>query len=112
MKTDGKNIDSALQERRLFAPNPQFVARAQLKDEGLRRLRLEAARDPQAFWADQARKELIWQSPFTRVLDESRAPNFEWFADGQLNVAYNCLDVHLRDRGHKSALVVQGEHGG
>jgi len=111
MKSDGKNIDSALQERRLFAPNPQFVARAQLKEDELQRLRHDAATDAQAFWADQARKELIWHRPFTRVLDESRAPNFEWFADGQLNVAYNCLDVHLRERGHKTALVFEGEPG-
>jgi acetyl-CoA synthetase len=111
MKTDGKNIDSALQERRLFAPDPQFVARAQLKEDELRRLRQAAGTDAQAFWADQARKELIWHRPFTRVLDESRAPNFEWFADGQLNVAYNCLDVHLRERGDKTALVFEGEPG-
>jgi acetyl-CoA synthetase len=111
MNTDGKNIDSVLQERRLFAPDPQFVARAQLKADELQRLRDRAAADPQAFWAEQARKELVWHRPFTRVLDESRAPNFEWFADGQLNVAYNCLDVHLRDRGHKTALVFEGEPG-
>ena len=111
MKTDAKNIDSTLQERRLFAPDPQFVARAQLKADELQRLRQDAATDPQAFWADQARKELIWHRPFTRVLDESRAPNYEWFADGQLNVAYNCLDVHLRERGHKTALVFEGEPG-
>src|SRR5580692_1107244 len=111
MKNDGKNIDSVLQERRLFAPNPQFVARAQLKADELQRLRQAAATDAPAFWADQARKELVWHRPFTRVLDESRAPNFEWFADGQLNVAYNCLDVHLRDRGHKTALVFEGEPG-
>jgi acetyl-CoA synthetase len=111
MKSDGKNIDSALQERRLFAPDPQFVARAQLKDEELQRLRQAAATDAPAFWADLARKELIWHRPFTRVLDEARAPNYEWFADGQLNVAYNCLDVHLRERGHKTALVFEGEPG-
>ena len=82
MKTDAKNIDSTLQERRLFVPNAQFVAGAQLKADELQRLRQDAASDPQAFWAEQARKELIWHRPFTRVLDESRAPNYEWFADG------------------------------
>jgi acetyl-CoA synthetase len=106
-----KDLDSALLEARRFAPDPQFVARARLKADELQRLRRDAAADPQAFWADQARRELQWHRPFTRVLDESRAPNFEWFADGQLNVAYNCLDVHLRDRGHKTALVFEGEPG-
>jgi acetyl-CoA synthetase len=111
MKKEGKNLNSVLQERRLFAPDPQFVAQAQLKADELQRLRHDAALDPQAFWAGLARKELIWHRPFTRVLDDSRAPNFEWFNDGQLNVAYNCLDVHLRDRGHKTALVFEGEPG-
>ncbi len=111
MKNEGKNLNSVLQERRRFLPDPQFVAQAQLKADDLQRLHREAAADPQAFWGDQARRELIWHRPFTRVLDESRAPNFEWFADGQLNVAYNCLDVHLRERGHKTALVFEGEPG-
>ena len=111
MKNAGKNLDSVLQEGRRFVPDPQFTAQAQLKADELRRLHQAAATDLQAFWADQARRELIWHRPFTRVLDESRAPNYEWFADGQLNVAYNCLDVHLRERGHKSALVFEGEPG-
>jgi acetyl-CoA synthetase len=111
MKNDGKNLNSVLLEQRRFVPDPQFVAQAQLKADELQRLHHAAAADPQAFWAEQARRELIWHRPFTRVLDESRAPNFEWFADGQLNVAYNCLDVHLRERGHKTALVFEGEPG-
>jgi acetyl-CoA synthetase len=111
MKNEGKNLNSVLLEQRRFLPDPQFVAQAQLKADELQRLQQEAATDPQAFWGAQARRELIWHRPFTRVLDESRAPNFEWFADGQLNVAYNCLDVHLRDRGHKTALVFEGEPG-
>jgi acetyl-CoA synthetase len=111
MKNEGKNLNSVLQERRVFVPNPQFVAQAQLKADELRRMHLDAATDIQGFWAAQARKELTWHRPFTRVLDESRAPNFQWFADGQLNVSYNCLDVHLRERGHKTALVFEGEPG-
>ncbi len=111
MKNEGKNLNSVLQERRVFVPDPHFVAQAQLKSDELQRLRQAAADDPQAFWSALARKELTWHRPFSRVLDESRAPNFEWFADGQLNVSYNCLDVHLRERGHKTALVFEGEPG-
>ncbi len=111
MNSDGKNLNSVLQERRLFAPDPKFVAQAQLNKDELQRLHQQADADPQAFWAAQARKELIWHRPITMVLDESRAPNFEWFADGQLNVTYNCLDVHLAQRGHKTALVYEGEPG-
>jgi acetyl-CoA synthetase len=111
MKNEGKNLNSVLQERRIFVPDPQFVAQAQLNAEELQRLRQDAATDIQAFWSTQARKELTWHRPFSRVLDESRAPNFEWFADGELNVSYNCLDVHLRERGHKTALIFEGEPG-
>ena len=44
-------------------------------------------------------------------LDDSRAPNYRWFTDGQLNVSYNCLDVHLAERGHKTAIIFEGEPG-
>ncbi len=59
MKTEGKDLNSVLQERRVFAPDPQFVAGAQLNADALQRLRADAASDPQGFWAAQARKELI-----------------------------------------------------
>ncbi len=45
------------------------------------------------------------------TLDESKAPNYRWFTDGELNVSYNCLDVHLEERGHKTAITFVGEPG-
>jgi acetyl-CoA synthetase len=45
------------------------------------------------------------------VLDESDAPNYRWFSDGTLNASWNCLDVHLAERGHKTALIFEGEPG-
>ena len=39
------------------------------------------------------------------------APNYRWFTDGQLNVSHNCLDVHLRERGEKIAIIFEGEPG-
>ena len=53
----------------------------------------------------------MWHAPFSVTLDESRAPNYRWFSDGHLNVSYNCLDVHLAERGHKTALIFEGEPG-
>jgi acetyl-CoA synthetase len=63
------------------------------------------------FWSELARRELVWQTPFTQTLDDSDAPNYRWFADGRLNVSYNCLDVHLAERGHQTALIFEGEPG-
>jgi acetyl-CoA synthetase len=105
------SIQSVLLEERTFEPPPEFVARAQLKSSALEALYRQAAADPTGFWADLARRELEWQTPFTVTLDESKAPNYRWFTDGKLSVSYNCLDVHLEERGHKTAIIFEGEPG-
>jgi acetyl-CoA synthetase len=71
----------------------------------------QAAADYLGFWSELARRELVWQTPFTQTLDDSDAPNYRWFADRRLNVSYNCLDVHLAERGHQTALIFEGEPG-
>ena len=106
-----KNIKSILHEERSFAPPAAFTARAHVKPADLGELRRRARVDHVGFWADLARSELHWHVPFTRALDDSRAPNFRWFTDGQLNASYNCLDVHLEERGHKTAIIFEGEPG-
>jgi acetyl-CoA synthetase len=107
----GKNIRSILQEERSFAPTAAFTARARVKPADLESLRRRAREDYIGFWADLAQAELKWQVPFTQVLDDSQAPNFRWFSDGRLNASFNCLDVHLEERGHKTAVIFEGEPG-
>ncbi|MEN9752422.1 MAG: acetate--CoA ligase, partial [Actinomycetota bacterium] len=71
----------------------------------------KAKDDRLGFWAEQAR-QLHWHKPFTKTLDWSDAPFARWFDDGELNVAYNCLDRHvLAGRGDKVALYFEGEPG-
>jgi acetyl-CoA synthetase len=106
----GKNIESVLLEERLFPPPRPFTAKARLKPADVEAL-YEAAADPVEFWADLARKELAWQEPFTVDLDDSDAPNYRWFTDGRLNVSFNCLDVHIAERGDKTAIIFEGEAG-
>jgi acetyl-CoA synthetase len=106
-----QNIESALVEERRFPPSTDFTARARLKPAALKALHAEAAADYEGFWARQARSELRWHKPFTVTLDASQAPNYRWFTDGELNVSHNCLDVHLEERGHKTALTFVGEPG-
>ena len=105
------NIQSVLQEERSFTPPAPFAARARVTAAELQALYAHAERDPNGFWADLARRELHWHTPFTVTLDESQAPNYRWFTDGTLNVSWNCLDVHLTERGHKTAIVFEGEPG-
>jgi acetyl-CoA synthetase len=106
-----KNIVSVLQEERTFAPAADFAARARIKPADLERMRREAAEDANGFWARLAREELTWHQPFTVALDDSAAPNYRWFTDGRLNVSFNCLDVHLAERGQKTAILFEGEPG-
>ncbi|HVS76330.1 MAG TPA: acetate--CoA ligase [Steroidobacteraceae bacterium] len=106
-----KNIVSVLQEERTFAPSAGFAARARIKPADLERMRRQAADDASGFWAELARRELAWQTPFTIALDESDAPNYRWFTDGRLNVSFNCLDVHLAERADKTAIIFEGEPG-
>ncbi|HEV2230289.1 MAG TPA: acetate--CoA ligase [Steroidobacteraceae bacterium] len=106
-----KNIESVLIEQRTFPPSPEFTARARIKPRDLEALRKRAADDHVGFWADLASQELSWHRPFTVALDEARAPNYRWFTDGRLNASWNCLDVHLNERGHKTAVIFEGEPG-
>jgi acetyl-CoA synthetase len=106
-----KNIQSALLETRTFAPPPAFAARARIKPADLENLRKRARDDHVGFWADLASQELAWHTPFTVTLDDAQAPNYRWFSDGRLNASFNCLDVHLNERGHKTAVIFEGEPG-
>ncbi len=106
-----KNIQSVLHEERKFAPPAAFARKANLKSKDLDALYARAANDYVGFWSDLAREEIVWQRPFTRELDDTEAPNFRWFTDGFLNVSYNCLDVHLAERGDKTAIIFEGEPG-
>jgi len=94
-------------EDRTFPPSAGFAADANLSAEAYER----AAADPEAFWAEQANR-LSWATPFTQVLDWSNAPHATWFADGELNVAYNCVDRHVEAGfGDTVAIHWEGEPG-
>jgi acetyl-CoA synthetase len=105
-----KNITSVLKETRVFTPSPEFVARAHVNATEHSRLTEWANRDPDNFWAEQA-KGLHWFKPWTQVLDWSNAPHAKWFVGGQINASDNCLDRHLATRGNKAAIIFEGEPG-
>src|SRR3982751_143657 len=102
------SIDRLLHETRRFPPSPEFAANAIAHDD----LYEAAKADRVEFWADQARDLLHWHKPFTTTLDWSDAPVARWFGDGELNVAYNCLDRHvLAGNGDRIAIHWEGEPG-
>jgi acetyl-CoA synthetase len=107
----GVNIDSMLQENRVFPPSAEFSAKAHIKSlEEYEKIYAEAAADPEAFWAGIA-KQLHWFEPWTKVL-EWDAPWAKWFVGGKINLSYNCLDRHvIAGHGEKIAFFFEGEPG-
>jgi len=105
-------IESVSHENRVFAPSPEWVAQANVKPADYQRMCAAAASDFSGFWADLARETLLWKKPFTKSLDESNAPFFKWFEDGQLNVSYNCLDRNLANgNANKVAIIFEADDG-
>jgi len=106
------NIHSVLNEERVFAPSPAFAAQANVTKAGAEAMHAKAARDYEGFWADLSRDTLAWKKPFTKVLDESGAPFYKWFDDGELNVSYNCLDRNLANgNADKVAIIFEADDG-
>ena len=107
------SIESVMVETRVFPPPQSFVQQANVSGQAAYQALLdEADRDPNAFWGRLAREQLQWTKPFTKVLDESRAPFFEWFGDGELNVSANCLDVNLKNgNANKIAIIFETDGG-
>jgi len=96
MSTSPSAIESILVENRVFPPPQAAVAGARISSmAAYEDLCRQAESDFQGFWAQRARDHLVWHKDFTQVLDDSSKPFYKWFADGQLNASYNCLDRHL-----------------
>jgi len=103
-----ETLENLSQENRKFPPSAEFTAQA----NGQPSLYDEAAKDHEAFWADQARSYISWSKDFDETLDWSDAPFAKWFVGGELNASYNCVDRHVEaGRGDKVAIHFVGEPG-
>jgi acetyl-CoA synthetase len=100
-------IENLLSEERLFPPSEAFAAQANAGPDVYEK----ADADYLAFWKEQALNRVTWFKEPTQVLDDSNPPFFKWFSDGELNLAYNCLDRHLDEHGDRVAYHWIGEPG-
>ena len=98
---------------RIYNPSEEMVKNAAVSGmDGYRALCKEAEDDYEGFWGRRAKELLDWKEPFTQVLDQSNPPFFKWFADGKLNVSYNCLDRNVNNGlGDKVALIFEADSG-
>ncbi|CAG0967624.1 acetyl-CoA synthetase [Burkholderiales bacterium] len=104
-------IESVMQETRVFEPDEHWIAQAHLAKADFDELSARAADDYEGYWAQLARDNLVWHKPFTKVLDESDAPFYKWFEDGQLNASYNCLDRHQLTIPNRTAIIFEADDG-
>ncbi|MCI0745565.1 MAG: acetate--CoA ligase [Verrucomicrobia subdivision 3 bacterium] len=109
-KSKVANITSVLQEQRVFPPTKELSRQAHIKSLAeYRALYSESIRSPERFWARQAKTELVWFKPWSKVL-QWKLPIAKWFVGGKLNVSHNCLDRHLDTPiANKAALIWEGE---
>ncbi len=113
MSGSNSAIESTLVENRVFEPSA--VAKDGAAVSGMaayEALVNEAATDLEGFWAKRAKDNLVWTKPFNTVLDESNAPFYKWFSDGELNASANCLDRHMgTSTENKTAIIFEADDG-
>ncbi len=105
-------IESVMTENRVFEPSEAFKQQANISGmDAYKAMMAEAEKDYEGYWAKLAKDNLLWHKPFTQVLDESNAPFFKWFSDGETNVSYNCLERHLETQPNKVAIIFEADDG-
>ena len=106
-------IETVSGEHRVFLPNADLVSQAAVSGmAAYEALCKEAEQDYEGYWGRLAKEHVVWKQPFTQVLDESESPFFKWFADGKLNVSYNCLEKNIEaGLGDKVALIFEADDG-
>ena len=102
-----EKIENLLEENRKFSPSESLTKNANATSGWYQ----EANENRLEFWKKQALERITWFKEPTEVLDDSNAPFYKWFKDGELNLSYNCLDRHLENDGDRIAFYWEGEPG-
>mgnify|MGYP002260409531 CR=1 FL=1 len=95
----------------LYPVRPEVAANTLTDEATYKAMYQQSVVNPDGFWREQA-KRLDWIKPFTTVKQTSfddHHVDIKWFADGTLNVSYNCLDRHLAERGDQAAIIWEGD---
>ena len=113
MSAPSSVIQSTLVENRIFPPSSEAMQGARISGmPAYEALCAEAERDFEGYWARLGREQLQWDKPFTQTLDESEAPFYRWYADGELNASANCLDRHMGTPAeNKTAIIFEADDG-
>ena len=84
---------------------------AQLSHSDYQRLYRQSIEQPDQFWTEQAKQFLDWFAPWSAVQEtDIKTGSAQWFKDARLNVSYNCIDRHLKNRGDQTAIIWEGDN--
>ena len=105
-------IESINNEGRVFNPSNETVNTANVSGmDSYKVICNKFTNNYEESWGELARELLLWEKPFTKILNENRAPFYKWFEDGKINASYNCLDRHLKKQPNKLAFIFEGDDG-
>ena len=105
-------IESINNEGRVFNPSNETVNTANVSGmDSYKVICNKFTNNYEESWGELARELLLWEKPFTKILNEDRAPFYKWFEDGKINASYNCLDRHLKKQPNKLAFIFEGDDG-
>ena len=100
-----------MDQQPIFQPSDALAKNAHIDADGYQALYAESIADPSAFWAKHGNR-IDWIKPYSQVSDvsyDAKNLHINWFADGSLNAAANCLDRHLAERGDQTAIIWEGD---
>jgi acetyl-CoA synthetase len=100
-----------MSDEKIYDVPADWRKRAYADDAKYKELYARSIKDPNGFWAEQA-KRIDWIKPFSKVKNTSYDPHnvsIKWFEDGTLNACYNCVDRHLAKRGDQTAILWEGD---
>jgi len=106
------SIESVSTEDRVFNPSDEIISNANVSGmKSYNALANKFQNNYQGAWAELAKELLIWDKPFTKILNDEDAPFYKWFEDGKINASYNCLDRHLESQPNKTAIIFEADDG-
>ncbi|MBT3012517.1 MAG: acetate--CoA ligase [Candidatus Thiodiazotropha sp. (ex Lucina pensylvanica)] len=101
-----------MSENKTYPVPADFAAQANINDAQYQEMYQQSISDPEGFWGEQAEQYVTWFKKWDKVVDWSFGKDdlhIEWFKGATLNVAYNCLDRHLENRGDQVAIIWEGD---
>ena len=104
-------LGEPMDQQPIFQPSDALAKNAHIDADGYQALYAESIADPNAFWAKHGNR-IDWIKPYSQVSDvsyDAKNLHINWFADGSLNAAANCLDRHLAERGDQTAIIWEGD---